>query len=88
MLNYAVSGHTEETLNQAKQSLIGMIQDADFDNLRDLTSNFTRRPSPDKMSSRSSDSPKPESHDTVKLAAKTVSHTDIIASKAIIYVNY
>ncbi|XP_071163711.1 ral GTPase-activating protein subunit alpha-1-like isoform X38 [Mytilus edulis] len=72
MLNYAVSGHTEETLNQVKQSLIGMIQDADFDNLRDLTSNFTRRPSPDKMSSRSSDSPKPESHDTVKLAAKTL----------------
>ena len=73
MLNYAVSGHTEESLSQVKQSLIGMIQDFDFDNLKDLTNNFTRRPSPDKMSSRSTDSPKPESLDTVKLAAKTVS---------------
>ncbi|XP_062620262.1 ral GTPase-activating protein subunit alpha-1-like [Saccostrea cucullata] len=60
VLDVAVKGHSTESLSQARQVLAGMIQDADFDHLRELQS-----PVGDYKSDR-----KPSDSDSIQCAAK------------------
>lgn len=66
-----------------KQSLMGMIQDSDFDNLKDLTVGYQRRQSPDKMSSFTETKTE---NDSVKVAARTVSSDTISFFKQFLYI--
>lgn len=79
VLNRAVRGHSRESLGQARQHLASMIQDSDFEFLRDM-STLLRKASSDSLSSQStqttvlSDQPQDKSSNAepVELAARTV----------------
>jgi len=73
VLNVGVRGHTHESLSIARQSLSGMIQDSDFEYLRDMSG------MPKKSSTESSpgsdhrdDTKHTVEQDPVQLAARTV----------------
>ncbi|XP_033736327.1 ral GTPase-activating protein subunit alpha-1-like isoform X2 [Pecten maximus] len=75
VLNTAVRGHTQETLLQARQLLAGMIQDSDFEYLRDM-SGFLRKASTDSLSSQtgahSGEQNQDKNSEPVELAARTL----------------
>ncbi|KAK3092349.1 hypothetical protein FSP39_001673 [Pinctada imbricata] len=75
VLDTSVKGHTMDSLNTARQSLSGMIQDGDFEYLRDISSSH-RRSSSDSMlqtmTDHFSDKPKQEEKHSIHLAAKTL----------------
>lgn len=65
----AVQGHTIDSLTSARQKLQGLLQDSDFEHLRDLKSPV-RKPSSDWTGS--GDHMESKTLDAVELAAKTV----------------
>ncbi|KAJ8308029.1 hypothetical protein KUTeg_012903 [Tegillarca granosa] len=76
VLDIAVKGHTSDSLSQAKQSLSGMLQDSDFEHLRDL-SNIPRKQSSDSLSSftaqtEKNDNKSPRETNSVQIAARTL----------------